>query len=84
MVLIEIEELPDTERRMERDHKDLLDYLKQFMNMNTKYAWIVYEPNEYSSSISAHSTISRACCRYNLPIKACLRNNDLYFVRTDM
>lgn len=84
MVLIEIEELPKTERRIERDHKDLLDYLEQFMAMNTKYAWVVYEPNEYSSSISAYSTITRACFRYNLPIKVCLRNDDLYLMRTDM
>ena len=84
MVLIEIEELPKTERRMERDRKGLLDYLNKFMDMNTKYAWVVYEPHEYSSCISACSTVSRACVRYNLPIIACLRNSDLYLVRTDM
>ena len=84
MKLIKIEELPKTERRMERDHKDLLEYLKQFMDMNTKYVWVVYDPHEYSNSISASATLRRACIYNNLPIDVCLRNYDLYLVRTDM
>ena len=84
MLFIEIEELPETERRSERDNKSMPLCLEEFMAMNTKVAWVVYEPHEYSTINSARATFSRACRRYGLPIIACVRNNDLYLVRTDM
>lgn len=84
MQLIEVEELPETERRLERDHKDMRSYLEQFMSMNTKVAWVIFEPHEYATVASARATLNRACRNYGYPIDVFVRNGDLYLVRTDM
>lgn len=84
MQLIEVEELPETERRTERGHNDIYDCLCGFMELGMKIAWVVYDPHEYSSVQSAYVTFYRACRKYEFPISPCVRNGDLYLVRTDM
>ena len=84
MLFIEVEELPKIDRRAVRDHKDMFKYLKEFMDMNAKIVWVVYEQHEYTDTQSARATIKRACRRYEFPIEVYVRNHDLYLVRTDI
>lgn len=84
MIFIEIEELPKTEKRIVHEYKNCKEYFEQFMAMNTKVAWAVFEPHEYVNTLSACLTLKRSCRRFGYPIEVCVRNDDLYFVRTDM
>ena len=84
MIFIEVEELPEVERRTERDRKDLRSYIEDFMSMNTKIVWVVYEPHEYASPQSAARAFRRACSTYGFPVDPCIRNDDLYLVRNDI
>ena len=84
MIFIEIEELPETERRIAHEYKRNKEYFEKFMAMNVKFAWVIFEPHEYVNTLSARLTLRRSCRRFGYPIDVCVRNDDLYFVRTDM
>ena len=84
MTLIELEELPETERRVVTEYNSCKDYLNKFMAMNVKVAWVLFGPDEYANVTSAYGSFTRSCHRFGFPVTAYIRNGDLYLVRTDM
>lgn len=62
----------------------LQNFLRDFVSMNTKFAKIELNVDEYSSPTVARSCMSIAAVRGGHPVKVKLRGNDIYLIRTDM
>ncbi|MBR5862177.1 MAG: hypothetical protein IKZ08_02505 [Bacteroidales bacterium] len=66
-----------------RYHK-LQAFLKDFMQMNVKFAKIELSVDEYASPTVARGCIAIAAARGKYPVKVRLRGKDIYLIRTDM
>ena len=62
----------------------LQNFLREFVNTNTKFAKLELNVDEYASPTVARSCIGVAVVRGGHPVKVKLRGNDIYLVRTDM
>lgn len=69
--------------RQNGNHR-LQNFLRDFVRMNTKFAKIELNVDEYSSPTVARSCMAIAAVRGGHPVKVRLRGNDIYLVRTDM
>lgn len=67
-----------------RDYNKLEPYLKEFVRMNVAVARVDLEEREYKSPKVARSVLDIACKRHGVPVKAKIRNGNVYLVRTDM
>lgn len=65
-------------------YKKLKNDLEEFMRMNVKSARVVYTKAEYVCATSAKASLRIAARRYSLPIKALMRNGNVYLIRTDL
>lgn len=67
-----------------RSYNKLDKYLEEFVRMNVKVARVDLEEREYANPSVARSVIGVACKRWAVPVKAVLRDEKVYLVRTDM
>ena len=74
----------EIEERPVRTYKKLKAELKRFISMNIKSARVIYTEAEYSCSTSARKALSEAAKMHSLPIKALMRNGNVYLIRTDL
>lgn len=81
MTLVAVKALPE---KIKGEYKSAIPVLKEFMNMNTRYARIEFAMYEYSDTVSARGSIERQAKIYNLPIKVLNRNGECYLKRTDI
>ncbi len=64
-------------------HK-LQAFLKDFMLMDTRFAKIELNVDEYASPVVARSCMAIAALRGKYPVKVKLRKGEIYLARTDM
>ena len=67
-----------------REYNPLGKYLEEFMRMNVKVARVDLSEREYASPRGCQTTLHTAIKRRAMPIKAVMRNKEVYLVRTDM
>lgn len=79
MKFVPVNELPG---RAEK--KSLKHVFKEFMAENVKYARVDLTQFDYKSPTVAFSVLSIASRRHCVDIKVHIRNNEIYFERTDM
>lgn len=80
-----VEHIP--KRRKKRKHfkkKNVVEYLDKFMALNTKYAKLVFDEDDYSNASSAYGSFYTAIDRDRYPITLSVREGELYFTRTDI
>lgn len=90
MKFIEVKELPKRifckpkypYERMGK--KNLKDYLKEFINMDVKYAKVEFNENDYKTHISAHAALFNAALRHCLPVEVRIINKEVYLIRKDI
>ena len=83
MQFIKVDELPYFDRHG-KPRRYIQSKLKEFMDMNTKYAKVVLEEGEYTSAWTAFSSIKGAVHYAEHPIIVSYRSGDVYLMRTDM
>lgn len=79
MKFVPVESLPN--RRMK---KSLSVLFKEFMAMNVKIAKVDLNEQDYKSPRIARSVLGNAAKRHCVSVKVCIRDDEIYFVRTDM
>lgn len=82
MKLVSVEKLPEEGKR--NAYKKPIEWLDEFMKMNTRYAKLEYRKDEYTGAFAAQSALSRTAYRCGYPIKVRQINGELYLIRTDM
>lgn len=67
-----------------RENFALKPLFNEFMAMDTKIARVDLDPGDYKSSYVARNVLANAAKRHAVPVRVRIRNNELYFIRTDM
>ena len=83
MKFVEVERLPDKTYSRYAGYCAIQDLCLEFLNSGFKIARVDYG-EEYSSANNARSSFCLACKTLGLPIKAVMRNDQVYLMRTDM
>lgn len=82
MKFYKVSSLPKTMHR--KPNNDLAAALEEFMNMNVKYVQVVFSMLEFEGCYVAGTVLNRASKNAGLPVKARVRNGQVYLERTDM
>lgn len=84
MYFAKVNFIPKRKKRKRTQKKDIAAYLDIFMAMNTKYAKLVFDGDEYVNTNSACGSLYSAVHRYGYPILIKQRDDDVYLERTDI
>ena len=79
MKFVPVEKLPDKVAK-----KSLKHAFAEFMAMNVKFAKVDITQFDYKSPAVARNVLGVAAKRHCVDIKVHIRNNEVYFERTDM
>ena len=81
MKFVEVKEIPTTRRNFQCKFEERLG---RFMDRNIKYAKVVYDMDEYTSSTGCALAFKRACLWYGFPIDVKQINGEVYLIRRDI
>lgn len=79
MKFVPMESLPGRKQK-----KPLAVLFKEFIAMNVKIVKVDLNEHDYKSPKIARSVLGLAAKRHCVPVKVCMRDDEIYFVRTDM
>lgn len=79
MKFVPVNELPERKQK-----KSLKHVFKEFIAMNVKIARVDLTQFDYKSPKVAYSVLGLASKRHCVDIKVHIRNDEIYFERTDM
>lgn len=80
MKFVEVERLPETRRQ----YKSLKNMFDEFLNMNVKMAKVDLTEHDYKNISIGYRVLYNSVKRWDVPIKVCMRNGEVYFVRRDI
>ena len=82
MKIVKVDTIPNVCKSKPKNN--IRKLLEEFLALDTKYARIIFEENEYGNIDIARMSIRNSSIRHGFPIGVVFRQSEMYLVRKDM